>query len=90
MTELYAVITGKVQGVRYRDYVQVSAGKLGLTGFVRNNRDGSVAVVAHGLPDDLKLFVEYLHEGSLLSHVEGVAVEWRTAQTTFNDFAVLH
>ena len=89
MTELYAVITGRVQRVRFRDYVQVSAGKLGLTGFVRNNHDGTVTVVAHGLPDDLKLFVEYLYEGSLLSKVEGVAVEWRTAQTTFNDFAVL-
>lgn len=89
MTELYATITGKVQGVRYRDYVQVSAGKLGLTGFVRNNRDGSVAVVAHGMPDDLKLFVEYLHEGSLQSKVEGVSVEWRTATITYDDFSVI-
>lgn len=89
MTELFAIVTGRVQGVRFRDYVQVSAGKLGLTGFVRNNRNESVTVVAHGLPDDLKLLVEYLHEGSLLSKVEGVAVEWRTAQTTFDDFSVL-
>jgi acylphosphatase len=89
MTELYAVVTGKVQGVRYRDFVQVSAGELKLTGFVRNNRDGSVTVVAHGLPDELKLFVEYLHEGSLYSKVEGVSVEWRTARTTFTDFSVL-
>ena len=90
MTELYATITGKVQGVRYRDYVQVSAGKLGLTGFVRNNRDGSVAVVAHGMPDDLKLFVEYLHEGSLQSKVEGVSVEWRTAPVRYDDFSIIH
>ena len=90
MTELYAVITGKVQGVRFRDYVQVSAGELKLTGFVRNNRDGSVTVVAHGLPDDLKALVEYLHEGSLYSKVEGVAVEWRTAHTTFDDFSVIN
>lgn len=90
MTELFATITGKVQGVRYRDYVQVSAGKLGLTGFVRNNRDGSVAVVAHGMPDDLKLFVEYLHEGSLQSKVEGVSVEWRTATVLYDDFSIIH
>ena len=89
MTELYATITGKVQGVRYRDYVQVSAGKLGLTGFVRNNRDGTVAVVAHGMPDDLKLFVEYLHEGSLQSKVEGVSVEWRTAMVLYDDFSIV-
>lgn len=90
MTELYAVITGTVQGVRYRDFVQVSANHLGLAGFIRNNRDGSVTVVAHGLPDDLKLFVEYLYEGSLLSKVAAVSVEWRSATVTYQDFAVLH
>ncbi len=90
MTELYAIITGQVQGVRYRDFVQVSAGELGITGFVRNNSDGSVTVVAHGLPDDLKLFVEYLHEGSLQAKVEGVSVEWKTATITYDDFSVLH
>lgn len=89
MTELYAIISGTVQGVHFRDYIQVSAGKLGLTGFVRNNRDGTVAVVAHGMPDQLKLFVEYLHEGSLQSRVEGVSVEWRTATTLYDDFSVL-
>jgi acylphosphatase len=89
MTELYAIITGTVQGVRFRDYVQVSATALGLTGFVRNNNDGSVTVVAHGLPDELKSFVEYLHEGSLQAKVEGVSVEWRTARTTYDDFSVL-
>lgn len=89
MTELYATITGRVQGVSYRDYVQVSAGKLKLTGFVRNNRDGSVAVVAQGMPDELKLFVEYLHEGSLLSKVEGVGVEWRTATVSYDDFSIV-
>ena len=90
MTELYAIVTGKVQGVWYRDFVQVSAGELKLTGFVRNNRDGSVTVVAHGLPDDLKLFVEYLHEGSLQSKVEGVAVQWHTATVKYDDFSVIY
>lgn len=89
MTELFAIITGTVQGVSFRDYVQVSAMKLGLTGFVRNNRDGSVAVVAHGMPDELKLFVEYLHEGSLQSVVEGVGVEWRTATVQYDDFSII-
>ena len=89
MVELYARVTGKVQQVRYRDYVQASAGELGLVGFVRNQSDGSVLVVAQGLPDDLKAFVEYLHEGSVFSRVDGVAVEWRTARVTYDDFSVL-
>lgn len=89
MVEMRCTVTGKVQGVRYRDFVQVSAGELGLKGFVQNNRDGSVTVVVQGLPDELKAMVEYLHEGSLLAKVDGVAVEWRSATATFDDFSVL-
>lgn len=88
MMEIYCVVSGKVQNVRYRDYVQVSASELGLTGWVRNLSDGTVAVCAQGLPDNLKEFVEYLHEGSLNAKVEAVSVDWRTAKTAFDDFSI--
>jgi len=89
MVELYAKVTGKVQGVRYRDYVQSAATELGLVGYAQNAPDGSVIVVAHGMPDTLKEFVEFLHEGSLLSRVDGVAVEWRTMGRHFHEFSVV-
>lgn len=89
MVEMRATITGKVQGVRFRDYVQSIAGELGLFGFVRNQADGSVLVVAQGEPEILKSLVEYLHEGSSLAEVEGVAVDWGTASVTYDDFSLL-
>lgn len=89
MTELHAVVTGKVQGVRYRDYVQSAAVDLGLVGSVRNRTDGSVYVVAQGMPEVLKQFVEYLHEGSVLSVVDGVAIEWRTSTAVYHEFSLL-
>ena len=87
MTEIQGTVIGKVQGVRFHDYVQAVAGELGIVGYVQNNQDGSVLVVAQAEPDTLKNFVEYLHEGSVLSLVE-VAVEWRTAEVFYNDFSV--
>ena len=90
MIEMHCTVTGKVQGVRYRDFVQVSAGELGLTGYIKNNADGTVTVVAQGLPETLKEMVEYLHEGSLQAKVEGVAVEWHTVDVTYDDFSVFH
>ncbi|MCB9810653.1 MAG: acylphosphatase [Candidatus Nomurabacteria bacterium] len=90
MNEIRCTVTGKVQGVRYRDYVQNAAGELGLVGYVKNQFDGSVMVVAQGEPDSLKELVEYLHEGSLLAKVEGVAIEWGTARVTYDDFSVLN
>ena len=89
MIELRATITGKVQGVRFRDYVQGVAGELNLVGYVKNQSDGSVFVVAQGEPEVLKALVEYLHEGPLLAKVEGVAVEWGTASVTYSDFSLL-
>lgn len=90
MVEMHCIVTGSVQGVAYRTYVQESATELELVGYVKNLADGSVEVVAQGLPDVLKEFVEYLHEGSLSSKVDGVAVEWRTPHKTFDEFSVLH
>lgn len=85
---MYCIVSGKVQGVRYRDYAQVSAGELGLTGWVKNLSDGTVAVLAQGLPEVLKEFVEYLHEGSLRAQVAAVSVEWRTAKVVYDDFSI--
>jgi acylphosphatase len=87
MMEIQCVITGKVQGVGYRDFVQEAAAELELTGLVKNNPDGSVQVVAQGEPEQLRLMVEYLHEGSILAVVTGVAVEWGTARRSFDDFS---
>lgn len=90
MVEMHCIVTGNVQGVAYRTYVQESATELELVGYVKNKKDGSVEVVAQGFPETLKEFVEYLHEGSLTSKVDGVAVDWRTPHKTFDEFSVLH
>lgn len=90
MTEMSCTVIGKVQGVAYRAYVQDAATELGVTGFVKNLQDGTVRVVAQGLPDQLRSFVEYLHEGSLLAQVEGVTVDWQAPRTTYMEFSVLH
>jgi acylphosphatase len=84
------VITGKVQGVQYRVYAQDSAVELDLVGYVKNLSNGTVEVLAQGMPDTLKEFVEYLNEGSLSSAVESVSVDWQTAEKTFTEFSVLH
>ena len=89
MIKLEAIVSGVVQGVRYRVYVQDAATELELVGSVRNLPDGTVVVVAEGAPDILKEFVEHLHEGSLQAKVESVAIEWGTASRTLDEFSVL-
>lgn len=88
MLEIRCVVSGSVQGVGYRDYVSVSAGQCCVTGWIYNKPDGSVEVCAQGKPNNLKDFIEYLHEGSVMSRVEDVAVEWIEPQDLYDDFSI--
>lgn len=88
-TEIYCTVQGKVQNVGYRDFVQRTAKEYALMGWVRNDSNGRVEVIAQGFPDNLKEFVEKLHGGSVLAQVESVAVDWRTPEKHFDDFIVI-
>jgi acylphosphatase len=56
-------ITGKVQGVGYRFWATRTAAILGLRGWVRNRRDGSVEVLVTGRPEDVGAMVGASHKG---------------------------
>ena len=68
-------ISGRVQGVTYRESARREALRLGLSGWVRNCPDGSVEAVAEGSPDALEAFVAWCHRGPAYAKVEAVAVQ---------------
>lgn len=72
---LEAVVTGRVQGVGFRWFVRERARTLGLTGWVRNERDGSVRVVAEGPPAALDALEAALRVGSPGAGVREVRAE---------------
>jgi acylphosphatase len=65
-------ITGKVQGVGYRLWATRTAARLGLRGWVRNRRDGSVEALVTGRPDHVGAMVEAVHKGPPGAWVAGV------------------
>ena len=58
-----AAIYGRVQGVAFRFFTQRKAQTLNLTGYVRNEMDGSVSVYCEGPADRLALFASWLKKG---------------------------
>ena len=83
---LHAQVTGRVQGVGFRYFVVTSAAELGLVGWVRNRRDGSVEVVAEGNLDILEKLAQVLKRGSRSSNVLDVKVELQQASGEFQSF----
>jgi acylphosphatase len=68
-------VSGRVQGVGFRNFVEHVAGKIGVDGFVRNRREGSVEVYAIGTQEQLKTLRAALEKGPLIANVSGVAEE---------------
>lgn len=72
MARAHVFVSGKVQGVFYRDTTKKEAGKRGLGGWVRNLRDGRVEAVFEGEEKTVDDMVDWCHEGSPLARVTHV------------------
>jgi len=72
MKKTHLFISGYVQGVGFRWYVQRLAQGMNLCGFVKNLRDGRVEVVAEGNENSLEEFLKGLKEGSFEDGIEEI------------------
>jgi acylphosphatase len=67
-------IEGRVQGVGYRAFVEMRAVELGLSGWVRNRRDGSVEAVLQGAPEAVDAILEACRSGPPAARVARVGI----------------
>ena len=63
-------VRGRVQGIGYRAWAASEAARLGLEGWVRNRRDGSVEAIVAGPPDKVAVMIE----AARLARVTGMDV----------------
>lgn len=68
-------IKGNVQGVGFRSAARQQAEESHVTGFARNEPDGSVYIEAEGNPRDLEQFYEWCRQGSEAADVEKVQID---------------
>jgi len=66
------VVSGRVQGVWFRDSTRREAAALGLKGFAENLPDGTVRVLACGEPAAIAALEQWLHDGPPMARVEAV------------------
>ncbi len=83
-------VSGVVQGVGYRAFVERAASALGLRGYCMNLSDGRVEVVVEGDREQIERLVKQLWEGPRMARVSDVRVEWGRAGLDFSDFVIRH
>lgn len=89
LVRAHLYITGRVQGVVYREYARAKAEKLGLTGWVRNLRDGRVEAVIEGEREKVEEMVDFCREGcSPFARVGDIEVEWEEYEGKFSTFSI--
>jgi acylphosphatase len=71
----HVVMRGRVQGVGYRAFVEHEALRLGLEGWVRNRRDGTVEAVLSGADDVIAAMIDACRRGPPAARVEAVDAE---------------
>lgn len=88
MKRLQAIVHGRVQGVSFRYYTQLEAQRLGVTGWVRNDPEGTVTVVAEGPEPALERLLQFLRHGPPAARVSHVDDTWSPASQEFSAFGV--
>jgi acylphosphatase len=86
--ELYAIVSGRVQGVGFRYFVVEKAASLGLRGYARNENNGDVEVLAQGPRPALEHLLSLLRRGPSAAYVSDVQILWRDPTEHVSGFHV--
>ena len=89
MKRAHLWVSGRVQGVYFRQSTETRARELGLVGWVRNLPDGRVEAIAEGSEDALEAWVAFCHVGPPAARVEHVEIQWESPSGTFKQFETL-
>ena len=79
---------GRVQGVGFRYTVREIACGYELTGYVRNLHDGRVELVAEGIEEEVKAFLEAVRVSQLGGHIRNEDANWEQAAGEFRGFDI--
>ena len=83
-------VTGKVQGVFFRQALKVTAKKNDIFGWVKNLKDGRVEAVLEGDGEKVSRLIEWAHGGPANARVEDVEIRNEKFTSEFSKFDVLY
>ncbi|MEE9614893.1 MAG: acylphosphatase [Thermodesulfobacteriota bacterium] len=84
----HLLVEGLVQGVFFRARTAETANRHGVTGWVRNNPDGTVEALIEGEEGSVKDVVEWCRKGPQGARVTGMNTRWEEYTGEFDDFSI--
>ena len=88
MPTIHLIIQGKVQGVFFRATAKDIAISLGLTGWVKNTREGDVEIMASGEAESLEKFTQWCRQGPSQAKVTNVIFGQLNEEEIFQGFSI--
>jgi acylphosphatase len=82
------IVSGLVQGVGFRYYVQRVASQVGLRGRAENLQNGDVRIIVEGERGLIEDLVKSARVGPRSSHVASMTVEWEKPKNEFHGFEI--
>ena len=83
-----AVISGRVQGVFFRLETTKAAARYGVFGWVKNQRDGTVAAVFEGSKENVDSMLAWCKHGPPIAKVLDVNIRWEEYTGEFHSFEI--
>jgi len=82
------IVSGRVQGVFFRQEAKSVARNLKLAGRIRNVADGKVEALVQGEEENIQKFIAWCRRGPPLAKVEGVKVTWENIEQEYDSFEI--
>lgn len=89
-TRAHVFVSGRVQGVFFRQKTRQQARSLGVNGWVRNLDDGRVEVIFEGEESAVKALVEFCSKGPKGALVTNVSADWEPFKDEFRSFDIIY
>jgi len=86
---VHLIISGRVQGVFFRAWIQGKAAELGLTGWVKNTPEGKVEAIFEGSEEKINEMLQKCYEGPRLAQIKEIEVKWEGATGEFGNFRMI-
>ena len=84
----HILVSGRVQGVFFRDSTRRIAEELGIFGWVKNSNNSKVEAVLEGEKEIIEKLIEWAKRGPIFARVNGIEIKWEDYQGEFKEFEI--